>query len=70
MDTIRSCGYAEHEEGMPLLTTVTAVPPVTPSMVALIVAIPGVTAVTTPDELTVAAAVFVDDHVTERPMIG
>jgi hypothetical protein len=46
--------------------TVTIVDPGTPSLIAVIVALPGATAVTTPVAETVAATGLFDDHVTTR----
>jgi hypothetical protein len=48
--------------------TVTDELPVCPSLVAVIVAVPGVSVVTSPVELTVATAVLLDAHVTVRPL--
>jgi hypothetical protein len=48
--------------------TVTTAVPLTPSTVALIVAVPAATPVTTPVELTVAVAAALDAHNTVRPV--
>jgi hypothetical protein len=48
--------------------TVSVAEPFTPSLVAVIVALPAATPVTRPVELIVAAAVFELDHVTARPV--
>jgi len=48
--------------------TVSAAVPLFPSLVAVIVAVPAATAVTTPDDDTVAAAVLLDVHDTGRPV--
>src|SRR5262249_19336045 len=50
--------------------TVTAAVPVFPSLIAVIVAEPGATAVTRPLELTVAIPAALVDHVTVRPVSG
>jgi hypothetical protein len=49
------------------VTVIIAVPDL-PSLVAVIVASPSATAVTSPEDETVAAAVFDDDQVTVRPV--
>ena len=46
------------------LTVTVAVPVIPPAAVAVIVVVPGFTAVTTPAELTVATVVSLLDHVT------
>src|SRR3989441_339168 len=51
-------------------TTVMAALPLCPSLVAVIVAAPTTTPVTSPLELTVAAAGLLDAHVTVRPVSG
>jgi hypothetical protein len=48
--------------------TVSVAVPDFPSLVAVIVADPGATPVATPDELTVAAPVLLEPHVTVRPV--
>jgi hypothetical protein len=48
--------------------TVTAADPDTPSLVAVMFAVPGATPVTVPDALTVAAAVLSELHATTRPV--
>jgi hypothetical protein len=48
--------------------TVTVAVPVLPSLVAVIVAVPPATPVTTPDEETVAILVALELHVTVRPV--
>jgi hypothetical protein len=48
--------------------TVTVAEPLLPSLVAVIVAVPGATPVTTPDGDTVAIAVLLDAHVMARPV--
>ena len=48
--------------------TITVAVPFTPSTVAVIVALPTATAVTSPVELTVATAGFAEDQLTERPV--
>ena len=50
------------------VATVRSAPPVLPSEIALIVALPRPTAVTTPNELTVAIAGFELCHATARPV--
>jgi hypothetical protein len=50
--------------------TFTVAVPLTPSVVAVIVAEPDETPVTTPAELTVAIAVLDEDHVMIRPAVG
>src|SRR5437660_1924055 len=50
--------------------TVTAAVPLLPSLVAVIVAEPAATAVTSPLPFTVATAVLSLDHVTARPESG
>src|SRR6185369_16051939 len=52
------------------LDTVSAVEPVTPSTVAVIVAEPAVIAVTVPSDATVATAVLLLDHVAVLPVIS
>jgi hypothetical protein len=53
-------------EAIAVEKTVTVANPLRPSLVAVICAAPGLTPVTTPLLLTVAAAVLVDDQVTAR----
>jgi len=50
--------------------TVTCAVPLRPSLDAVIVAVPGATAITSPDEETVAICGAFDDHATTRPGSG
>lgn len=60
-------GASDTEETGTSVTVIVDVP-LFPSLVAVIVAEPGATAVTRPEAETVAAAVALDDHVTVRPV--
>jgi hypothetical protein len=50
--------------------TVTADEPLSPSLVAVMVALPALTAVTSPLDVTVATPVLDDDQVATRPVSG
>src|SRR5215204_5670426 len=51
-------------------STMTCAVPLRPSLVAVIVAVPGATAITSPDEETVATCDALDAHETTRPLSG
>ena len=51
-------------------STTTCAVPLRPSLDAVMVAVPGATAITRPDEETDATCDGFDDHVTTRPLSG
>src|SRR5207244_11741449 len=68
--TVAGLTVTEATGGGASAVTVTAVVPLCPSLVAVIVAGPAATPLTSPLPLTVATAVLLLAHVTTRPLIG
>jgi hypothetical protein len=68
MTVIPDGSFGQSADGGGAAVTVIAAVPAMPSLVAVIVAEPAATPVTTPEELTVATPVLLLDHATLRPV--